>query len=183
MNEHILNDKGKIFWCHTIQGSEMIVNHQENHLLYIWMFGCRDGIKAARWTACHSLLPICCCAYSLLFHPSNNGRRMRENASVSMAQPLRFHYYNHKSFQYPHLSLLLPSSPSLSAPCSHTQPAFWWQNSKRTQLKVLTLTSSWKITIYHVGAHTPLPRGSSSSCHFREWEKIFAPICTRNCLF
>lgn len=87
----------------------MVVNHQENHLLYMWMFGCRDGIKAARGAACHSLPPICCCAYSLLFHPSNNGRRMRENASVSMAQPLRFHYYNHKSFQY-------PISPSLFLP-------------------------------------------------------------------
>lgn len=109
----------------------MVVNHQEKHSSSMLMFERQDGVKAVRSPQCaictstpqHAirLPPICCCAYSLLFHPSNNGRKMRENASVSMAQPLRFHYYDHKSFQYPCLSLLRSSSPSFScSPVSDT---------------------------------------------------------------
>lgn len=101
-------------------------------------------------TACHSLPPICCCAYSLLVHPSNNGRRMRGNVSVSMAQPLRSHYYVHKSFRCP-ISPSLPP-PVLFLALSISQTHEWYphvfrrRNSKRTHalLRVLTLTSFWK---------------------------------------
>ena len=102
-------------------------------------------------TACHSLPPICCCAYSLLVHPSNNGRRMRGNVSVSMAQPLRSHYYIHKSFRCPiSPSSLLPFSSSLSPPHKHTRGIHMCLDDKtpnrhtQTPSRVLTLTSFWK---------------------------------------
>lgn len=90
-------------------------------------------------TAHHPLPPICCCAYSPLFHPSNNGRRMRENASVSMAQPLIFHYYTHKSSPQPPTRSLLPPFPlppflflPLCVIHKQHQDVFRWRNVTRT---------------------------------------------------
>lgn len=76
--------------------------------------------------------PICCCAYSLLLHPSNNGRRMTENVSVSMAQPLRFHYYTHKSCPYLHLVLPPILRLLLFLHTSWNARVFRWPNSTHT---------------------------------------------------
>lgn len=75
---------------------------------------------------------------------------MRGNVSVSMAQPLRSHYYVHKSFRCP-ISPSLPP-PVLFLALSISQTHEWYphvfrrRNSKRTHalLRVLTLTSFWK---------------------------------------
>lgn len=46
---------------------------------------------SAVWVSLHLTPPV---------SSSNNGRRMRENASVSTARPPGFHYYTHKSFPH-----------------------------------------------------------------------------------
>lgn len=88
------------------------------------------------------------------FHPSNNGRRMRENASVSMAQPLIFHYYAHKSFSSPHPPFpITPFSFSPSVPHAGSVRAHI-DNKKKT---VLTLTFPYKTSVRHISANTSAP--------------------------